>query len=356
MTGSRPLRWLAGILALWTGARVALLWPDAASHQSPFIPTSIAGLAGSGPASSMTILLDPPVPLFDHLGSGSTQVAPTTRQPFTPAQFARPVRAAIDPNAILAEARGGSPLLAMLSLAGFQSGFTADAPAPTGGAMAPDPRAPSSPVARRLSGYGWLFVRDGGTPGLADGGQLGGSQAGLRLDYALVPGFALTGRLSAPIETRTGREAAIGFSWQPARDVPLSLTVERRVALDKGGRNAFTAMAAGGIGPVALPARFTLEAYGQAGIVGIRSRDGFVDGAATVMRPLAEGARSSAALGGGVWGAAQPGVSRLDIGPRLRFRLNAAGANIGASFDWRQRVAGNAAPRSALAITLDGGF
>ncbi|MCJ8158523.1 hypothetical protein [Sphingomonas sp. LaA6.9] len=113
-------------------------------------------------------------------------------------------------------------------------------------------------------------------------------------------------------------------------------------------------MAAGGIGPVALPADFALEAYGQAGIVGLQRRDGFVDGAATAMRTVLEQDGSSLAVGDGVWGAAQPGVSRLDIGPRLRFRLD--NPNIGASLDWRQRVSGNATPRSGIALALDGGF
>ena len=41
-----------------------------------------------------------------------------------------------------------------------------------------------------------------------------------------------------------------------------------------------------GVGDVALPHGFRLEAYGQAGIVGARRRDGFADGAIVIDRPV----------------------------------------------------------------------
>lgn len=348
MIDSRPLRFVVGVLAVWAGLRALLLWPDGSFRGAP--PDGLGLLSSAetalvDPASSLTVRPDAPVRLAAALGPSIADASPAPRTKAV-VQGPKPV---LDRNALLTQARGGSPLLAMLSLAGFHSGLAV-------AAAAPDPRAPSPTRPGRLSGYGWLFVRDGGTPGLADGGQLGGSQAGIRLDYAFARDFALTGRFSAPLETRTGREAAIGINWRPSESVPLSFTVERRIAIDKGGRNAFAVMAAGGVGPVALPAHFSLEAYGQAGIVGLKSHDGFVDGAVTATRSVVRTDHSSLVVGGGVWGAAQPGVSRLDIGPRVRFRLDRAGANIGASLDWRQRVAGDAAPRSGLAFTLDGSF
>ena len=61
--------------------------------------------------------------------------------------------------------------------------------------------------------------------------------------------------------------------------------------------------------------------------------------------------RISAGLG--VWGGMQPGVSRLDVGPRVSLKVR---DNMRVHFDWRQRVAGNAQPGSGGAVTLAGDF
>ncbi|HET6535129.1 MAG TPA: hypothetical protein VFG41_03010, partial [Sphingomicrobium sp.] len=57
--------------------------------------------------------------------------------------------------------------------------------------------------------------------------------------------------------------------------------------------------------------------------------------------------------GFGVWGGAQPGLYRVDAGPRISMRVR---KNIRVDFDWRQRLAGNAAPGSGPAITLAADF
>ena len=81
----------------------------------------------------------------------------------------------------------------------------------------------------------------------------------------------------------------------------------------------------------------------------VSRRDLFIDGAATVSRPLF--GRISA--GFGVWGGAQPGVARLDVGPRISLRVR---RNVYAHFDWRQRLAGSAQPNSGPAVTLAADF
>jgi hypothetical protein len=55
----------------------------------------------------------------------------------------------------------------------------------------------------------------------------------------------------------------------------------------------------------------------------------------------------------GVWGGAQPGLYRVDVGPRVTMKVR---RNVRVHFDWRQRVAGNALPGSGPAITLAGDF
>lgn len=143
-----------------------------------------------------------------------------------------------------------------------------------------------------------------------------------------------------------GTEAALGIEWQPFARVPVRILAERREALDRLGRSAFSLAAFGGVSdrPVG-PLR--LDAYAQAGVVGVESRDAFVDGAATLSLPLLDEGRLSA--GGGLWGAAQPGVERLDAGPQVSWRLF-PGARLAA--EWRFRLAGDAEPGSGPVLIV----
>ncbi|MBX3560662.1 MAG: hypothetical protein KF780_02510 [Sphingomonas sp.] len=194
--------------------------------------------------------------------------------------------------------------------------------------------------------------RDGGAQPLAPGGVLGGSQAGGRLLYRLNgdPGrpFALSARISAPLRG-PGAEAAFGFDWRPVARLPVHLLVERRQELD-GGRSAFAAVIHGG-GSIDLPAGARLDAYAQVGAAGLRSRDLFADGAVRVGLRL-----GPAEIGGGAWGAAQPGAARLDAGPQVSLPLPVAGANLRLSADWRFRLAGDTRPMSGPALTIGADF
>jgi hypothetical protein len=130
----------------------------------------------------------------------------------------------------------------------------------------------------------------------------------------------------------------------------LRILAERRQALGSEGRNAFSLTLHGGASAVSLPAGFRLDSYAQAGVVGARSRELFADGALRATRPVIGGL----SLGAGAWGAAQPGVSRLDVGPSATLRMPTLGATLSA--DWRFRVAGDARPGSGPALTLSTDF
>ena len=69
------------------------------------------------------------------------------------------------------------------------------------------------------------------------GGQLGGTQGGIRLLRRLDSQGALAAslRLSTPSKG-IGREMAVGIDWRPLRHVPIHLLVEQRLALDAGRR------------------------------------------------------------------------------------------------------------------------
>lgn len=237
--------------------------------------------------------------------------------------------------------------------------------------MAAPPHATSEPgqgrpfwIRRPLAKWslsGWLYLREGSgnaPEGIAAGGQLGGSQVGLRLAY----GFGDSGRLRAygratmAVGAPEQRELAFGAAFAPLPRLPVDVAVERRVAIGREGRSAFAAMVVGGVGDVALPAGFRLEAYGQAGIVGARRRDGFADGAVVVDRRLGADERAPLRLGALAAGAIQPGASRVDVGPRLTLRLPDVGKGSRIALDWRQRVAGDARPESGIALTLASDF
>lgn len=213
-----------------------------------------------------------------------------------------------------------------------------------------DPPADAPSTTARWSASTWLFWRRGGGPGLAVGGALGGSQAGARILYRVAPALALSARLSAPLGRPAGAEAAAGLDWRPVRRIPVHLLAERRQALGREGRSAFDLTVYGGVSDAAL-GRFRIDAYAQAGLVGARRRDAFADGALRLSLPIGR-----LKLGAGAWGAAQPGVARLDVGPQVSLGVKLGGHHVTVAADWRVRVAGNARPGSGPAVTLASDF
>lgn len=201
----------------------------------------------------------------------------------------------------------------------------------------------------------WALLRSqqtgvAGSSSLASGGNLGGSQAGARLTYAFTRQVAASFRTSSDVGRR-GAEVATGVRVQPLLNIPIWITAERRERLGRfsNGRNAFAIFAEGGLYQRPMPWDFSLDAYLQGGIVGLHSRDLFVDGAAAFTRPVYK----NFSAGFGVWGGAQPGLYRVDAGPRVTMQVR---KNVRVHLDWRQRLAGNALPGSGPAITLAADF
>ncbi|HYC95039.1 MAG TPA: hypothetical protein VEB39_05005 [Sphingomicrobium sp.] len=202
----------------------------------------------------------------------------------------------------------------------------------------------------RLSLTGWATMRNkGGPDSLAGAGTLGGSEAGSRLMWRFTPKLAATLRASAPINSQRGAEAALGIRYQPFDRWPVAVTLERRHGFRDYGQSAFALFAEGGVYGQSMPWQSTLDGYFQAGAVDFNDPDWFVDGQAAVTRPLWR----NLSAGLGVWGAAQPGLSRFDVGPRASLRL---GRGMRAHLDYRLNVAGNARPGSGTVVTLAGDF
>lgn len=196
-------------------------------------------------------------------------------------------------------------------------------------------------------------------PGLASGGSLGGSQAGMRLTWRPLPRVGVHLRASTALlpqgtrgHTLAGGEGSVGISYQPVGGLPVRLLAERRQRFGPalgGGRDAFALLAEAGIYDRQIARGFRLDGYGQAGMVGARSRTLFADGALTATAPILP----RFALGGGMWGGVQPGLSRFDAGPRLSYQLSPL---LRLHLDYRVRVTGRADPPSGPALTVGGGF
>lgn len=236
------------------------------------------------------------------------------------------------------------------------------------------PRAAPTRAARppsRWTADDWLLLRPGGNgfnlPGAGlpganlPSGAYGASQAGAVLRYRLVPESGhrpmLYLRASSALQRPRGEEAALGLALRPLPKVPLALMGEARITRTASGNVLRPAAAlVSELPPQQLPLGVRGEAYVQAGWVGGKDHTAFVDGQARAEKSIANLGKFTLRAGGGAWGGAQRGASRLDLGPTATLAVPLGGANGRISADWRFRVAGDAAPGSGPALTLSAGF
>ena len=194
----------------------------------------------------------------------------------------------------------------------------------------------------------------------------GASQIGALAQYRLAPASRRDPRAYVrayrAVVARGESEAALGGSIRPLAKLPLRAFAEVRYT-----RGAFASevrpalFVVTELPPKPLPAGFSLEAYGQAGWVGGDFATGFADGQITAARELVRfsgpgGAPLRLSAGAGVWGGAQKDAQRLDIGPTLRLEWSMGPVPARLSIDWREQVAGDAAPQSGVAATLSTSF
>jgi hypothetical protein len=189
------------------------------------------------------------------------------------------------------------------------------------------------------------------------GGQLGGSQVGMRgtaLVAEVAPGIAFFGygRASRALTQPRSSEAAVGIGLRSKILGGTEVTIERRIGLGRGGRNAWATGVNGGFYDRPVAKRVTVSAYGQAGIVGARQRDVFADLEAMTNYQLGP----AIDVGAGFWVSAQPGLTRLDVGPALTVKPKIMKRRFRVSLQWRQRLAGNASPASGPAFVLGSDF
>ena len=366
---SAPLRFL-GLLAVgWVAFRAGALWslPDADAYSvskpppepagpqvSAIVPTEFPPIAPPSPDAQAAYGYPPAPPYYPAYG-GYPAYPPSQPMPiripvYYPSYY--PVQA-MPAAAPLPERR--RPLELDLAPLPQADDWSLAQLSPLPGA----PRAVSTPASAvppapakldRLQVSSWALLRGRTSSGtLASGGTLGGSQAGARLTYAFDRPLAAQLRASSPVGRGRGVEVALGARYQPLRSVPVWINAERRQAFGDYGRSAFAVFAEGGLYQQPLPWELQLDAYVQGGVVGISRRDLFVDGGFTATRPLFR----NYSIGAGVWGGAQPGLYRVDAGPRLSMKVR---NNVRVHLDWRQRLVGKADPGSGPALTLAADF
>lgn len=372
MTGSgRPLRFLVGLLGLWVGIRVVQLWPAtheariasipvAASHAIgvPRAPEAVAsgraahGLVPRMAAEAMRVSGRVSQGVVQGLTGGVTQgLTGRWRRPAAMAGAAR------RPASAMLAAIATPAILPEMAWASARPAAAAGQDAPTLRTMPPPPIAGAPlagpPTGARLRGSGWMIVRNGQAEPFVP--QLGGSQAGVRLTYLVerAARLSLAGRLSTALGGRQ-REAAIGLDWQPTR-LPVHVVAEQRIGIEQA-RGGPSLGLVGGFGPVEIAEKVRLDGYGQAGVIARDGAEAFGDGAVRVSRPMARIGPAVLELGAGAWGAAQRGAARFDVGPFASAVLPVGGANLRLAVEWRERLAGDAAPRSGPAVSIGTDF
>jgi hypothetical protein len=215
---------------------------------------------------------------------------------------------------------------------------------------------------QRWSGDAWLLLRQDTTRPVTSGrGSYGQSQAGAVLRYRLAPDSghrpAAYVRASAALGSVREAEVALGLTARPVPAIPLALAAEVRgthAAEDTEARPA--AFAYTEFPPLKLPLGARGDAYLQGGYVGGRFATPFVDGQVRIDREVARLGPAELRAGAGLWGGAQKGAKRLDVGPGATVALELGGTPVRMSADWRFRVAGEAHPHSGPALTVSTGF
>jgi hypothetical protein len=347
VTGAgRPFRFVAVVGLGWTSARLLLLWQETGSLPAALgelVPIATATAAVEPMLGSVAALGDPP-------STARMVIPPPVR--VTSAHPREPVYA---PAPVLAVVAAAEPLpVAAVGASQSVPVIAASAVDPVARGVPASELPPSLAGRARLSVSSWLIARNGRGLGVGPNApQLGGSQGGVRVDYGIGRGLALTGRAAAPA-AGAGRELSLGVAWRPT-GVPVRIVAEQRFALD-GGAGGPALGISGGVDALPLAAGFTLEGYGQGGAIVRRGLEHYADASLRASRLLMEAGGVRIDVGAGAWGGTQRGVSRLDVGPSIGARVPLVGRTLRLSLDWRQRIAGDARPGSGPALSVGSDF
>jgi hypothetical protein len=373
----QPLVALGLIMVSWVGARAALWDGSVVAAAQPEPQKLVAPKAQAGKSADPS-----PIRQSRRPRNMAEPLAPPTltppAAPLIAPTLTPPLRESL-PVAPATQAAQQAPMPPKVAAGHQELLFVGMSMLPSDPAVAmapPRPAFPLPPAVKQAalphwSADAWLLLRSGGNAFNAPGAGLpgaviptgfyGGSQGGLVLRYFLAPGSrfnpALYLRGSSGLEYPRGEEVAAGVSFRPVPGLPVRLMAEGRVTRTVTGTIVRPAAAiVSELPPKKLPLGTRGEAYIQAGYVGGRGSTAFVDGQARVEHPLIHASNFELRAGGGAWGGAQRGASRLDVGPTATVTFRLGPTNTRLSADYRWRVSGNAAPGSGPVVTLSAGF
>lgn len=349
----RPLLALAGLIVCWTGGRVAI-----ADWSQPLLPFErLSARRVAVPAVPPQASPPDMARRVGHNVLSQLHGTPMARVPLgetsqvrvVPAQLSRLTPASLSPQP--AEIEVSQPVT-MVSGPRLSAPFLGDA------VLLPQNR---PETARRWSADLWMALREaaGQLIGTVAAPVYGGSQAGAVLRYRLAPASSREPAAYVRAVHALGRQegdVAAGFAARVLPKLPLVAHVEVRASQGEQVHLRPAAFLTAGFDDGRLPLGILARGYAQVGYVGGSQATGFADGNLIAERPLASVGRSELGVGAGLWGGAQRGAARLDIGPAasLRFRLGAGSARVSA--DYRFRIAGQAEPAAGAAVTFSAGF
>jgi hypothetical protein len=357
-----PLALFGLVMTGWVGVR-AMVWESPAAL----------------PAASSPQAVLPAPAVADAAPADRIPQAAITARPFA-APVAAPLPRAARASSAGARAPRPPQPRTMPAAAHLASGAAAfalpDPPAPAPRRAGASPVRPDQPLpplaapgAKRWSLDAWAFYREGSDTAPISQGRVpiyGASQIGTIAQFRVLPSSRHDPRLYVrayrALIARGETEGAVGGSIRPIASLPLRAFAELRYTDGPFANEVRPSLfVVSELPPQALPADFTLEAYGQAGWVGGNFATPFADGQVSLARELARftapgGVPLRVSAGAGAWGGAQKDAQRLDVGPTMRLEWSMGRVPARLSIDWRERVAGDAAPESGLAATLSTSF
>jgi hypothetical protein len=351
-----PLAALGLIVGGWIVARVLFLGVT-------FLPASLAE-----PAERVSVVeeaeaaAEPHALLLRPLASNTPELSQAPIIAPAPVRFAAVVSGDLRPSA--------PPASIEFPLAGSTSQLVVSGPPMKGPSQRLAPFEPTvhpdeiekRGLEKRWSADGWMLLRSDGKERLGPLPTYGASQAGavaryrLALDSGHRPAAYL--RAALALDGSGQKESAGGLSARPLAKLPVVAAGELRVTSDRfGTRVRPAAMAYTELSPFDVAAGLRGEVYLQGGYVAGKGATGFADGQARLDRQVIRIGRGEMRVGGGVWGGAQKGASRLDVGPTAQVLLPLSKDVFArAGIDWRFRAAGDATPSSGPALTISAGF
>ncbi|TMM48712.1 hypothetical protein [Qipengyuania marisflavi] len=367
----QPVFFFAMLLLGWAGLRLAIWetpWPAALNQPLSLIAASEPALAKIREPIAARRPADAP----NHNAQTLPPLLAAPERAITPAREAAITPAEEELFAANRSAAGHS-LIWMAGMAALPMPTSVAAVIDRGAAALtgnsqPTTAQPANPIFTALQhsrwqADAWLLWRPGGARIDGEGAQpagYGGSQAGAVLAFRLAPGGSSAQaymRLGRGLSNIADTEAAIGLRARPVAAIPATFHAEVRVRQNIGGVELRpAAMVTSGFDRTPVLKGLEARGYAQAGYVGGRDTTAFADGQLIADHAVARFDLAAVRAGGGVWGGAQRGAARLDVGPTISVDVALGPMPARLSVDYRLRIAGEARPASGVALTLSTGF